>query len=255
MTSDKCIYQECDGTGYIFMVNESGETIGIECKCKKDREYMIELELAKIPSDFLLATVSSFNCEIYGNPKDKGKAEFAKDFAYLYVENFIADFKDKGKGIYLYSATKGSGKTRLAISILNALIKKYKVAAMYISSVNMLNEIKHTFRDDTTLNSYDVIKRISDVDVLLIDDLGVEKATGWSEEIITQVLENRMNFKKVTLFTSNMRISELDSKYKNGRVSSRIEKMTFEITMPEESIRSKNAELENREILNKYFKR
>lgn len=252
MISDKCPHKKCDGTGIIFLVKSHGETVGKECVCKSYKEYLLKLETAKIPLDFIDATVSTFDCSIYDDSNNQSLAEAAKAFAISFVKNF-EDFNESGKGIYFYSSIKGSGKTRLSVSILNALIKNYNVNAMYISSVNMLNELKKTFNHDANTSSYELIKMFSKIDVLLIDDLAVEKATDWSEEIITQILEDRMNFRRVTIFTSNLEISQLDNKYKGGRISSRIEKMTFPLHMPTESVRSKIAAMENEQIIKKYF--
>lgn len=252
VASNKCLFQKCDGSGLIVVV-EGGETKAYICPCTEQKRQLRRLNTAQIPLDFQNTTVSSFEYDIYDEIENIKKAKVAKHFAIKFVENY-KDLSSIGKGIYLYSAIKGSGKTRLAVSILNALINKYHVSGLYISSVNMLNEIKNTFNGESNSNSYELLKKFGEVDVLLIDDLGVEKVSDWSEEIFTQILETRMNAKKITIVTSNIKINELDMKYTNGRVGSRIEKVTFPIQLPEESVRTKLANRENDEIFNKFFK-
>lgn len=89
--------------------------------------------------------------------------------------------------------------------------------------------------------------------LLVIDDLGVEKVSDWSEEMFTQILDERMSNYRPTIITSNFSISQLSKKYKMGRVNNRIEKMAFPIAMPEESVRSKLAKKENDEIAKLFF--
>lgn len=249
--SDKCAVRKCDGSGLIVVANE-GETIGYPCPCRERKKQLRKLDTAKIPLDLQDATVNSFEYEVYDETENVQKAKIAKHFAIKFVENY-SDFSEEGKGIYLSGEIKGSGKTRLSVSIVNALIKEYNVSALYITSVNMLNEIKNTFNESSNSNSYDLLKYFGEVEVLLIDDLGVEKVSDWSEEIFTQILDTRMNSKKITIITSNIGIANLDSKYKNGRIGSRIEKMTFPLPMPEESVRTKLSFRDNEQIINKYF--
>ncbi|WP_336824562.1 hypothetical protein [Sporosarcina sp. USHLN248] len=84
--------------------------------------------------------------------------------------------------------------------------------------------------------------------VLVMDDLGVEKTTGWSEEILTQILDERMSYKRPTIITSNMSIRLLQKKYPAGRIKSRIEKMTYPVVMPEASVREIISKKENEKI-------
>ena len=52
---------------------------------------------------------------------------------------------------------------------------------------------------------------LMDVDYLLLDDIGAEKVTEWSrDEILGTILQYRMNNNKVTFFTSNLSLKELE---------------------------------------------
>jgi DNA replication protein DnaC len=117
----------------------------------------------------------------------------------------------------------------------------------------MLNELKKTFDNKNGLHEIDIINYYGKVEVLIIDDFGVEKATDWSESIFTKELEERMNSINITILTSNYSFEELSSKYPAGRIQSRIEKMNFPLAMPEESIRSLLAAEENENLFNKMF--
>lgn len=251
--TSNCPYGKCDGSGLMHLVNKDKTEFARTCDCIVTRHYQRKIQSAKIPDEYKNVSVNSFDTNIYVNQRDKQKALYAKRVAIKYVEMFT-DMKDKGKGLFLYSNTKGSGKTHLAISITNALIKMYDVESLYISSVNLLNEVKKTFQEKSENGTYELVNTFKRVPLLVIDDLGVENVTRWSEEMLTQILDERLGFKRPTIITSNFSFEELSREYPAGRVGSRIEKMTFPIPMPEESVRLLKAQQENEELARLFFK-
>ncbi|TMN21871.1 ATP-binding protein [Lentibacillus cibarius] len=141
----------------------------------------------------------------------------------------------------------------MALGIANALIQKYHVQPIYISTVNLLNEVKKTYNQGPKTSSQSLVEFFKEARVLVFDDLGLEKTTDWSEEKITEILEERMNNKRPTIITSNIPVQELTNKYPAGRVESRLEKMTFPVTMAEESVRRLIAQKENDKIAEMFF--
>ncbi len=250
----KCIYGECDGSGLIYSIKEDGQEIARVCKCREYKKQLRRIKSARIPTDHVDNTIKDFQTEIYKKEESVSIARYAKKVASCYVEQYY-EMEDMGKGLYLYSKTKGSGKTRLSIAIINDLIIKHKVKPIYISVVNMLNEMKNSFSNkETNVNSYSLMESFKQAQVLVLDDLGVEKTTEWSEEVLTQIIDERMSYKRPTIITSNIPISLLQQKYPVGRIKSRIEKMTFPVIMPEESIRELLAKQENDKIAEMFFK-
>lgn len=252
--SEDCPYQKCDGTGLIWMKDHQENTEFMrECKCKANRVLSRKMKWARIPEEFQKVTINSFDINLYSNEKSKEKAKMAKKIAGNFVKKF-KEISEQGKGLYFYSSIKGSGKTRLAVSILNALLQVHDTAesplsVFYSPTADLIGEIKSTFGKDAEVSSTEIINAAKSVDVLLLDDIGVEKASDWVEETLTRILDYRLQNKKMTIFTSNLEIDDLDSCYPSGRISSRIEKMTYPVHMPEEKIRSKLAKLENESLL------
>ncbi|WP_318247386.1 ATP-binding protein [Priestia flexa] len=122
-----------------------------------------------------------------------------------------------------------------------------------MSSVNLLNEVRKTYQEQSENGTYELVNMFKTIPLLVIDDLGVEKATEWSEEMMTQIFDERLSNKRPTIITSNYSIQELSKKYVAGRVGSRIEKMVFPVPMPEESVRSIVAQQENEELVRLFF--
>lgn len=226
-----------------------------ECKCYKSLEERKKIEKAlrnaHTPEKYLDASISNFQLDKYTKKDTQAAAAYAKRFAAKYVEKF-PEISKQGKGIYFYSMVKGSGKTRLAISIGNALFKKHQVSYIYKTATEIFDEITATFNTDRSTS--DVVDVFKKAEVLIIDDIGVEETSNrrkernvWKENTMTGILDYRMDNNLITIFTSNITIDELTSEtlYPEGRVASRVRKIAYEVHMPEESVRDNEAVEEN----------
>jgi len=244
----KCKNGLCDGSGYMLLI-KNGDSVVRECECYGSKLTRSKIKSAQVPTDFEKVTIKSFDINLYSCQEDRQIAAKAKRIAAMYVQEFD-NMNGLGKGLYLYSEEKGSGKSRLAMSILNALIFKYKIDGLYITTKSLLDEIKASFENNTTAKVTEIFKNVP---VLVLDDLGIETVSEWSESIYTQILDERMAYKRPTIITSNLNIYELNNLYKQGRVASRVKKMTMFVPMPEEDVRAVLAEKENTEILEKFL--
>ncbi|MEC1744146.1 ATP-binding protein [Schinkia azotoformans] len=248
MTSEQCPYEECDGSGLIWVIDHQEKKEFMRpCKCKEEKALERMMRSAKVPEEFRNAKIASFRLNLYKTEKSQHRASTAKRVSVNYVKNF-KEMQAQSKGLYFYSYTKGSGKTRLAASVGGALIQQHQAQVLFTTAVDCLAEIRKTFGENSKKNTSELIDALKNVEVLIVDDLGVENVSDWVEETFTTILEYRLTNKKVCIFTSNLSIEELNNKYKQGRVSSRIEKMAFPVYMPDESIRSDLAKKENVEL-------
>lgn len=222
------------------------------CACYEQREKQKEankrLDMSGIPECFRKAKVHGFKIDCYKRVESRDIAELAKLAATNYIEHF-EQAEDAGKGLYFTSRIKGSGKTRLASSIANALINLYNKNVIFIKAADISAQVRKTYNKDSDATEIQVLQTFYEADVLVIDDLAVENnSTPFVEELLSKILDHRMDKRKITIVTSNRPIEEIDSLYKKGIVQSRIKKMCIEIIMPEESIRDQEADTENQSL-------
>ncbi|MES9786538.1 ATP-binding protein [Bacillus pumilus] len=261
ISEQHCMYGKCDGSGLIWIIDhEKNKEFMEECPCKEVKKLSNRLMSARLPEEFKDASLNSFDINVYDKPESKERAANAKRVAKNYVLKF-EKMRELGKGLYFFSKEKGSGKTRLAASILLAITKthdmvydketkKYKpLKIIYSSTADLIGEIKSTFDSESKVKSTDIMDAVKTADLVVLDDIGVEKITDFVEETFTRILDYRVQHKKPTILTSNLSIDELDTIYKNGRISSRVEKLAFPVIMPDEKIRKKIAQQENEELL------
>lgn len=110
----------------------------------------------------------------------------------------------------------GVGKSHLAYSALKALSDHTKKMGIFINVVDLLAKIK----EDFTLEA-EYIRRISEAEWLVLDDLGTEKVTEWSNGILYSILNKRTK----TIITTNLSPQDIMGTY-GKRVYSRVFKKT-----------------------------
>ncbi len=159
----------------------------------------------------------------------------ALDWAEELVQNWnnIEHWKRfQKKGMYLTGNT-GTGKTMLACIILNELIFRYQVKCMYAKiSKDFLNALKDTYQKDSEFHGQErnIEMEFLHVDILVIDDFGVQKESEWANSKLYDLIDGRYEREKITLLTSNLPL--FDWKEKGlGRVYSRLIEMTKEIKL------------------------
>jgi DNA replication protein DnaC len=145
---------------------------------------------------------------------------------------------------YLFGIV-GSGKTIYAIFMFlaylrNSFIMKGGISSNvgeFITVPNLLLKFKRSYdtkiiakgdeNDEIIipLNEYELVEYYSNLDFLILDDFGVEKTTEWSFQLLYIIINNRYEYEKITVFTSNYSLQELAGKLGDERITSRIQQM------------------------------
>lgn len=163
----------------------------------------------------------------WDNPKESDENKFDENIFYwknkkiknfdrqkiaLWTVSFTKKFlkKDYHQGIYIYGSFN-TGKTLFLNSLANYVIKNNR-SVIFITSVDLLDFLLKNIEKNNESN-YEVINKMKEVDVLLIDDLGQEKMNNWFLSIIYQILDYRFKNKKICCFTSNFSLNELKKQW------------------------------------------
>lgn len=223
----------CNGTGWEFYKDDNGVEWTRKCLCGLiDREQLAKkTDFAEIPPAFHDLRLASFRVDCYRDTETAGKMVDTIKYWLKNLDNMVKE----GTGLYLFSLTKGTGKTRLAASLANELITEHHIPVKFVTSIQIINEIKSTW-DDKTKSENDLLRLYSTIPVLVIDDFGAETVKDWISERFYHIINERYANKLVTIYTSNSRITNL--KY-DDRIINRILEQALEVFFPEESVRIK----------------
>ncbi len=227
----------CKNTGW-ETIPDGGQGTSIECRCgiRQKEKMSSRLRFAALPESFQNTRLRNFDLSIYKSKESQKKIATTVKVIEYWIKNLDA-MKENGTGLYLYSYTKGSGKTRMAASIANELIYEKKIQVKFATSLQILNEIKATWNNRNKNDEYTESKLLdflSTATILIIDDFGMETFKDWIDDKFNHIINSRYNEKKITIFTSNFSLEQL--KY-DERIKNRILERTFQIPFPEESIR------------------
>ena len=194
----------CHGSGWIYWRDNNGIEYGRRCGCGLVERQIMErkLEFANIPEAFKTLDIRSFRLDVYRNEGSRKAIANTCAAIKYYLDNLEGMRKD-GMGLYLYSGTKGSGKTRMAASIANEMVSTYRMQVKFAGSMQIINEIKATW-DDKDRSESDLLRALSTVQVLVIDDFGTELPKDWIGERFYSIINGRYQDKLITIYTSNL---------------------------------------------------
>ena len=165
-------------------------------------------------------------------------------------QTYTADDIAQGRGLFLFG-TYGTGKTHLAVATVRRLMEAdperfgvrlpetetriygvnhedYKgLYCSFFSVVDLLDamrpgsEVKQVHGDWLFYRArYD--------DLVVLDDIGAEKATDWVAERLYSIIDTRYRMERATIFTSNLSEKKMQDRL-GGRIVSRIFEMTEQV--------------------------
>ena len=201
---------------------DTGWHNGQKCKCYHEKMQKLIFRRSNINADkmhsfdkFRLDLYSDLPSGEYGfSPRENAKAilEIAKNFVKM---------NDNGSRQLLFYGTTGLGKTFTSECIAREFIKKGK-DVFYTSAPKLFTIFEdYKFGRNTTDEARRTIEYISNVDLLIIDDLGTEFRTPYVDSILFDLINTAVNENRYMIVSTNLTTDQLESTY-SQRITSRI---------------------------------
>lgn len=192
---------------------------------------------AMVPFEYIGKKPKDFDWSLYGCD-----VEIQKRIANGFIVNFDK-CEAEGRGLYIYSKTRGSGKTLLASCIVNQLIDTRPINAKFINVLDLIELTKKGFKYESC---NDDLEAIFNTKLLVLDDLGVQMKKEWSETVLYRLINHRKTNRLITIFTSNIPVDELKM---DDRIPDRIFEIAAPLTLPEVAIRNMKAKENNAKFI------
>jgi DNA replication protein DnaC len=123
------------------------------------------------------------------------------------------EFARNPQGWLLLTGKAGSGKTHLAAAVANARLAQQQPVS-FSNTADLLDAIRSAYDS----HSYDkTFHAICDVPLLILEDVGHENRTPWSQEKLYQLLNHRWLHQLALMMTTAYTVARLD-----GRIAGRI---------------------------------
>ena len=208
--------KKCNDTGY--------EKDDVLCSCIKQKLYNLEFNSANI-FDLQNQCFDNFRDDLYSNSIDKDQYNYdiSPRENIKKIKNaclkFIDNFDDPNEKNLLFCGYTGLGKTFLSSCIANEMIKKGKTVLYQTAPLMLDNVIDYKFGKTNS----NILDSIYNVDLLIIDDLGVEAKNSIKNaelfNIINTRLLNQNNKITKTIISTNLTLEELYDTYEERIVS------------------------------------
>lgn len=135
-----------------------------------------------------------------------------------FCKDYAESFDTNSPSVLMFGET-GLGKTHLSLAIAGEAIRKgYNV--IYNSAQNIFNELeKERFGKGITSGQFEAM--VLECDLLLIDDLGAEFSTQFTNAALYNIINTRLNSSLPTVISTNLDFKGIEERY-TRRISSRV---------------------------------
>lgn len=218
------------------LMNGTGQTVqrivSVMCECDiKDQEEHRKREeqeakmrrindlrrMSLINEDATIAGARFRNFRV-----DEGNQNIVK-IMQKYVGQFDTMLK-RNQGLLFYGGV-GTGKSYAAAAIANELLCR-EVPVIMTSFVKILNEVMKFEKDSSVYAD-----KLNAADLLVVDDLGVERGTDFSLEKVYDIVDSRYRSGKPMIVTTNVDVAQMknctDIRY--NRIYDRIFEMCYPV--------------------------
>lgn len=161
----------------------------------------------------------------------------AKSRALKAAQRF-ADSEDGGLSMIL-CGKPGTGKTHLACAIAAAKIAARKTAA-FMTAVGAVRYVRSTYRKDAEMTESEAIGNLCTVDLLVLDEVGVQHGSEHEKMILFDVINDRYANCRGTILLSNLSAEDLQG-YLGDRIMDRFREGGVVIAFDWESHRGRRA--------------
>ncbi len=212
-----------------------------ECEKKNDqREWEISRRDARVAT---LRERSGLSKRMEGYALDNFDHEVSKSTqkALAKVMDYIMNWsenKETGRGLY-FCGDVGTGKTHLAVAVMNELITRKRVPSLFVTVPELLDNLRGAYNDPGR-NLDEWMDAVKNADLLLLDDLGSERPTEWVQERVFVIVNHRYREALPTIFTSNIGPKDLAAQL-GERTASRIISMCDWISLEGDDYREMEA--------------
>ena len=209
----------CFGTGMEVVAGEGAR----RCRCQTPDQRDRLLQSARIPPRYQHCTIQGY---------EAANEELSKWAAKMEAQIVIDDYLTiDGRGL-LFTGPVGVGKTHLAVAILRELIARYQVRGLFYQFGALLRQIQDSYNPVSQSSELSVLQPVFDAEVLVLDELGASKPTDWVRDTMMQIINNRYNEKRLTIFTTNYsdsRKTEKDGEILEDRIGVALRSRLYEM--------------------------
>ena len=197
-------------------------SVGTEpCECFTQALQKLAFDEANKNSPLRFSTFEDFKLDYYSDVYDdtfKCSPRQRMEEILEYCKEYAAHFDTDQPSLLLQGET-GLGKTHLSLAIAGSAIRRgYKV--LYNSAQNIFSGLqKEYFGKGENRGQFESL--VLECDLLILDDLGAEFSTTFTDAALYNIINTRMNMRLPTIISTNLLLPDIEERY-SRRISSRL---------------------------------
>ncbi len=133
-------------------------------------------------------------------------------------------FSPEDQNLYLWSTKSGTGKSHLAVIAARKFIEA-GVVGRVVKPAEIFREIRRSYDEGSKENDADILGELVRLPILVLDDLGTQKDTEWSNATLYDLIEGRYSHRPGGLIvTANLSLAQAEARW-GQRIGSRFAQM------------------------------
>jgi DNA replication protein DnaC len=192
-TTEEC--PVCSGTGWKSIEIPGKASRVARCDCRTESRTSRLLKAARIPARYEHCSLADFETDFAGAHRSLPAARLA-------AGRFAEEYPIEKTGLLLIGPV-GTGKTHLAVGIIQELIRSKGVPCRFCDYRELLKQIQNSYNPTVQTTELEILQPIFDTEILVLDELGAIKPSEWVWDTVSHILNSRYNDKKTTIITTN----------------------------------------------------
>ncbi|MCW7764227.1 ATP-binding protein [Photorhabdus luminescens] len=124
-----------------------------------------------------------------------------------YVQTW-KECKVAGEGIIMCGRL-GTGKTHLAVATCREIVIQNGISAFITTASRIIRAFRRSWSNDADTSEFETLRFYSELDLLIIDEIGVQYGTESERNILFEVINNRYEDLLPTILISNLPMNDL----------------------------------------------
>jgi len=182
----------CGGSGWVI-VEKQGLSAARRCECAEAESAARTLDRARIPANYRDDSFDNFS------HRDSPELRLI----HTQLAGYVRDFPNSDPPGLLLIGEPGTGKTHLAVAVLRRLIDN-GFDGRFVDYQMLLERIRASYDPLSGEPAREAFEEAQECGVLLLDDLGAHRVSGWVEDTVTSIITWRCNERKPLIATTNL---------------------------------------------------
>lgn len=184
------IWSNCSQCEAARRAEEEADTAKAQQRVADERRRSM-LGRAAIPERFIGRTFDNYKA---ATDQQRRALTMMRDYAERFEVN-----RKAGQGLIL-SGKPGTGKSHLAGAVLQALLGR---DVLYATCLDLIRMVRETWRKESPKSEREVLAYLGNLDLLVIDEMGVQYGTEGEQTIMFDVLDMRYRSVKPSILLTN----------------------------------------------------